>query len=89
MFLTAPTINELEGLELQALLDMLVRQTGIYSQLEATEGLSERTIACRELINNIQFAIKRKVDQEKNDRASVSLDTVSGDNASTIKNEVA
>ena len=60
MFLTIPTIQELQTLELSALIDMLVTETVTYSQLIERDGVSTQSIACKEVIINLQAAIEAR-----------------------------
>ena len=60
MFLTTPTIKELQALELSTLLDMLVEETVTYSKLIEGEGFSHKSNACREAIINLQTVIRAK-----------------------------
>jgi len=60
VFLTNPTIEELEALDMPLLLDMLTYQTSLHVQLLQEEGLSITSKTCRECIINIQTAIEVK-----------------------------
>ena len=60
MFLTNPTVTELQTLELPVLLEMLTKQTADYIQFINDEGLTSRTISARDLLHNIQSAIEAK-----------------------------
>ena len=60
MFLTNPTISELQLLDLPVLVDMLAKQTTDYVQLISEEGFTARTTAAKESIQNIQAAIEAK-----------------------------
>lgn len=66
VFLTNPTIEELQNLEIPVLVDMLAYQTGLHLQLLKTEGMSSATDACKELITNIQVVIETKRILEQN-----------------------
>lgn len=59
VFLTIPTINELRALELPVLIDMLVKQTAIYTKM-LRQGFAGPTDALKDLIVNIQAAIEAK-----------------------------
>jgi hypothetical protein len=65
MFLTLPTIHELQALDLPVLIDMLVQQTAIYTKMLTREGFSAPTETCKELIINIQAAIEAKRSEKK------------------------
>lgn len=65
MFLTPPTIEELEQSDLPDLVDMLSRQTLEYSQLLKSEGMTSRTLAIKEMVLNIQAVIDSKKDSQK------------------------
>lgn len=60
MFLTIPTIHELQALDLPVLIDMLVKQTAIYTKMLTKQGFAGPTDACKNLIENIQAAIEAK-----------------------------
>ena len=64
MFLTSPTIAELQKLDMPLLLDMLVYQTGLHFRLLRTEGVSNTTRACKDSIINLQTAIEMKKKSE-------------------------
>lgn len=66
MFLTPPTIEELQNLDLSTLIEMLVEVTMAYTKLIESEGCSYKTNACKQQIINIQAAIKVKHDLENN-----------------------
>jgi hypothetical protein len=70
MFLTAPTIGELQKLDIPTLLDMLAYQTGLHFQLLRTEGISSRTDACKDFIRTIQAVIENKKKPVQNDTDS-------------------
>jgi len=60
MFLTNPTVAELQLLDLPVLVDMLAKQTADYVQLVSEEGFSPKSAAAKEVLQNIQAAIERK-----------------------------
>jgi len=60
MFLTNPTIEELQELDLPVLLDMLTYQSAIHSKLAKSDGTSGIANTSQQLIINIQTAIQRK-----------------------------
>ena len=60
MFLTNPTIPELQLLDLPVLVDMLAKQTEDYVQLISEEGFTTRSAAAKISIQNIQAAIEAK-----------------------------
>ena len=64
MFLTLPTTEELQGLELSELIDMLATHASYYAQLK--EGHPFQINALKQLIQNIQAAIEIKETSEKN-----------------------
>jgi hypothetical protein len=66
MFLTAPTIKELQALELPQLIDMLTAQTFDYVEQFKREGFSFEAYNLRENILNIQAAIEIKKNLAKN-----------------------
>ena len=65
MFLTIPTIEELQKLDMPLLVDMLAYETNLHFKLVRTEGVTNTARACKESIENIQAAIemKRKLDK--------------------------
>ncbi|MBC7946830.1 MAG: hypothetical protein H7Y42_03045 [Chitinophagaceae bacterium] len=63
--LTTPTVQQLQAFELSYLLDMLVRETSIYTKLISIEGITSHSRASKETIINIQAAIDRKVHLNK------------------------
>ena len=65
MFLTAPTLQELQQSELPELVDMLSKQAAEYSRLIKIEGVTSKTIAIREMIINIQTVINAKKVSQK------------------------
>ena len=60
MFLSPPTLEELKQSDLTDLVDMLARQTAEYTRIFKLEGISANSVAVRDLILNIQAAIKEK-----------------------------
>ena len=66
VFLTNPTIEELEALDMPLLLDMLTYQTNLHVQLLQEEGLSITAKTCRDCIINIQTAIEVKRSWKRN-----------------------
>jgi hypothetical protein len=66
MFLTTPTIEELQSLELATLMDMLAYQTNLHTQLLKQEGISNTTSMCKQCIKNIQAVIEMKRQMKKN-----------------------
>ena len=60
MFLTNPTVDELQLLDVPVLMEMLSKQTTDYIQLFDEEGFTSRTLAARELLHSIQDAIESK-----------------------------
>jgi len=71
MYLTNPTIPELQLLDLPVLVDMLAKQTADYVQLVSGEGFNIRTAAAKESLQNIQAAIESKSKQ-----AGISTDVI-------------
>ena len=65
MFLTSPTVEELQQSDLDDLVDMLSKQVAEYSRLIKIEGVTSKTIAIRDLILNIQSAIDAKKAAQK------------------------
>ena len=65
MFLTPPTVEELQQSELPELVDMLSKQATEYSRLIKIEGLTSKTIAIRDFILNIQSVIDAKKAAQK------------------------
>ena len=65
MFLTPPTVEELQQSELPELVDMLSKQATEYSRLIKIEGLTSKTIAIRDFILNIQAVIDAKKAAQK------------------------
>jgi hypothetical protein len=74
MFLTLPTIHELQALDLPILIDMLVQQTAIYTKMLTKRGFSGPTETCKELIVNIQAAIEAKRSEKKPGKSSDNVD---------------
>ena len=66
MFLSTPSIEELQSLELSALIDMLVEETVAYIKLIERDGFSHKSNACMEVIINLQVAIETRQNLEKN-----------------------
>ena len=60
MFLTPPTVEELNQSELPELIDMLAKQSEEYTSLLRGEGASFKTKAIKEMILNLQVAIDAK-----------------------------
>ena len=60
MFLTNPTVEELQALDMTMLIDMLEYQTNLHVQLLKEEGLSNTARTCKECMINIQTVIKMK-----------------------------
>ena len=60
MLLTTPTIAELQNLELPSLIDMLAQQTAFYTKYIKDFGFTHSSEAQRQLIVDIQTAIKLK-----------------------------
>jgi len=83
MFLTPPTIGELQNLDLPTLIDMLVKQTAFYTSLVKDEGFSGQSDACRQTINNIQAAIEFRQNLEKQTTETISNITLVQDNTQT------
>lgn len=65
MFLTPPTVEELQHSDLSELVDMLSKHAAEYSRLTKMEGVTSRTIAIENLILNIQAAIDVKKTAQK------------------------
>lgn len=70
MFLTNPTIDELQTLDITTLKDMLAYQTSLHIQFLTEEGLTSTTKSCLECMNNIQAAIEAK---KKLEQAEISM----------------
>lgn len=66
MLLTAPTLEELQNLELASLVDMLAQQTGYYTKHIKVAGFTHESETCRQLIADIQKAIQLKKSLETN-----------------------
>ena len=66
VFLTSPTVDELQVLDMPVLIDMLAYQTRLHVQLLKEEGLSNTAKTCKQCIKNIQMAIEMKRNMEKN-----------------------
>jgi hypothetical protein len=58
-------VQELQGLKVPTLLDMLSEHTSLYSKLLHEEGFSDKAIACKEILMNIQAVIATKINSEK------------------------
>ena len=56
---------ELQSLEIPILLDMLSEHTSLYSRLLHEEGFSDKAIACKEILMNVQAVIVAKINSEK------------------------
>jgi len=65
MFLTPPTVEELQQSDLPELIDMLSKQATEYSRLTKIEGVTSKTVAIRDFILNIQAVIDAKKTAEK------------------------
>lgn len=70
MLLTAPTIRELQNLDMVNLIDMLAEQTAFYTKYLKEIGFSNESEAYRQLIVDIQAAIQIK-QKEKADSPTV------------------
>ena len=70
VFLTCPTIEELQNLDMSLLMDMLVSETDSYAKIFTTEGFTEKLIHHREIIQNLQAAIELKRKAEKSSPGS-------------------
>jgi len=68
VFLTNPTIEELQALDMSVLLDMLTYQTSLLLKLIKSDGVSGTVYSSEQLIINIQTAIESKKQLEKNSR---------------------
>ena len=66
MFLTTPTIEELQHLDMSTLMDMLAYQTKLHFTLLKTDGVNNTAQICRDSIINIQLAIEFKRKGESN-----------------------
>ena len=80
MFLTTPSVIELQMLELPVLLQMLNQQTADYIQLLKEEGFCTRTTAVKQFLDNIQEAIqaKRVTEQEKTSIVPIEGNVIPG-----------
>jgi len=84
MFLQPASLEELQTLELPALVDMLVTHTGIYTKLLAEEGFSDHQLrGCKEIIMNIQAAITAKINFKKNEDTTAPAITFPESNTTT------
>ena len=87
MFLTSPTSQELQLLELPLLIEMLSVYTDEYIRILQTEGFTTRTGAAKELLLNIQAAIEAKKNSEKSAMETASaIVPAQGENIQLIKN---
>ena len=66
MFLTNPTIDELNALDMPTLLDMLAYQTNLHIRLMQEEGLTSTTKTCKDCLDDLQIVIGLKRSLEKN-----------------------
>ena len=66
MFLTNPTIAELQALEMPVLIDMLAYQTNLHIQLLKEEGLTATTKTCKACMEDIQAVIELKKSMQRN-----------------------
>ena len=87
MFLSNPTIEELEALDMSTLLDMLTYQTALHLKLAKSDGVSGTVQSSKDLVTDIQAAIEIKRRFEKNSAGpspgiSSSQDTTAIDPAS-------
>ena len=73
MFLTLPTIEELQKLELPLLMDMLAKQTSEYVKYVKTEAISSYIKGLKDNIDNIQTAIESKKYLEKPGSMQIQL----------------
>jgi hypothetical protein len=65
VFLTNPTIDELKGLDMPDLMDMLAYQSKLLVELLKEEGFGSAAKSCKECMINIQTVIKMKRSLEK------------------------
>ena len=65
MFLSTPTIEELQSLELPTLIDMLVEETVTYIKVIERDGFTNISNACKETIIKLQAAIEARQNFEK------------------------
>jgi hypothetical protein len=70
MRLIHQTIPEFKDLELATLIDMLAELTETYTKMIAQKGFSPESETCRQIITNLQSAIKIKQDMENNEKRS-------------------
>jgi hypothetical protein len=68
MLLTAPTIEELQNLEMASLVDMLAEQTGFYTKF--INEVTHESETYRQLIVDIQKAIELKANPTNNTNAA-------------------
>jgi len=73
MLLTAPSIEELQNLEMASLVDMLAEQTGFYTKFIKEVGFTHESEIYRQLIADIQKAIELK--ENPNNRTNVTSTT--------------
>lgn len=73
MFLTNPTIPELQLLDMPVLVDMLSKQTADYVQLLSEEGFGPKSAAAKEVLQNIQAAIESKRSAVATNNEAVSI----------------
>ena len=85
MLLTAPTIEELQSLELASLIDMLAQQTGFYTKYIKEAGFTRESETCRRLIADIQKAIELKETLAKNSTATTMVNSFTQQNISTTE----
>ena len=65
MFLTNPTIDELNALDMPTLLDMLAYQANLHLKLMQEEGLTSTTKTCKDCLDSLQIVIGLKRSLEK------------------------
>ena len=70
MFLTNPTREELEQLDVETLTAMLAQQTAFFVDVLTEEGSSQRAHAQKELIARIQEVVSAKKTVENSTHAS-------------------
>jgi hypothetical protein len=70
VFLTHPTIEELQVLDMPILVDMLSYQTNLYLQLMKSAGVENSIQICRDTMKNIQVAIEFKRNSLRNSSAT-------------------
>ena len=79
VFLTNPTIAELQALEMPVLMDMLAYQTNLHIQLLKEEGLTTTAKTCKACIEDIQAVIELKKSMERNSITTTSRITFTQD----------